>query len=52
MPQQRSPAEIQAEARSEETRQFGRQVRRVTRRKFTPRRRCALCWRACGVRCR
>ena len=36
MPQQRSPAEIQAEARSEETRQFVRRVRRVTRRKFTP----------------
>jgi len=36
VPQQRSPAEIQAEARSEETRQFVRRVRRVTRRKFTP----------------
>lgn len=36
MPHRRSPAEIQAEARTEETRQFVRQVRRVTRRKFTP----------------
>lgn len=36
MPRRRSPAEIQAEARTEETRQFVRQVRRVTRRKFTP----------------
>ena len=36
MPEERSPAEAQAEARSEETRQFVRRVRRVTRRKFTP----------------
>ena len=36
MPQQRSRAEIQAEARTEETRQFVRRVRRATRRKFTP----------------
>ncbi|MFQ5879084.1 MAG: transposase [Dehalococcoidia bacterium] len=36
MPQERTPAEVQAEARSEEARQFIRRVRRVTRRKFTP----------------
>lgn len=36
MPQERFPAEVRAEARSEETRQFVRQVRRVTRRKFSP----------------
>ena len=36
MPQERSPAEIQAEAKTEQTRQFVRQVRRVTRRKFSP----------------
>jgi transposase len=36
VPRRRCPAEIQAEARTEETRQFVRQVRRVTRRKFTP----------------
>jgi transposase len=34
--QERSPAEVQAEAKTEETRQFVRQVRRVSRRKFTP----------------
>jgi len=33
--QEGSPAEVQAEAKTEETRQFVRQVRRVTRRKFT-----------------
>ncbi len=36
MPQERSSAEIQAEAETEETRQFVRRVRRVTRRKFSP----------------
>ncbi len=36
MVQERSPAEVQAEAKTEETRRFVRQVRRVTRRKFTP----------------
>jgi transposase len=36
MPQERSPAEVQAEAKTEQTRQFVRQVRRVTRRKFSP----------------
>ena len=36
MPQERSPAESQAEAETEETRQFVRRVRRVTRRKFSP----------------
>ena len=36
MAQQRSPAEVQAEAKTEHTRQFVRQVRRVTRRKFSP----------------
>ena len=36
MLQERSPAEVQAEAKTEETHQFVRQVRRVTRRKFTP----------------
>jgi transposase len=36
VPEERSPAEAQAEARSEETRQFVRRVRRVTRRKFSP----------------
>ncbi len=32
----RTPAEIKAEASSEETKQFVRRVRRVTRRKFGP----------------
>lgn len=36
MPQERTPAEVRAEASSDETRQFVRRVRRVTRRKFTP----------------
>jgi len=36
MSQERSPAEVQAEAKTEQTRQFVRQVRRVTRRKFSP----------------
>ena len=36
MPQEHTPAEIKAEASSEETKQFVRRVRRVTRRKFTP----------------
>lgn len=36
MAEKRSPAEMRAEAATEETRQFVRQVRRVTRRKFTP----------------
>ncbi len=36
MPQDGTPAEIKAEASSEETRQFVRRVRRVTRRRFTP----------------
>ena len=36
MPQERSSAEIQAESETEETRQFVRRVRRVTRRKFSP----------------
>lgn len=36
MAQQRSPAEVQAEAKTEQVRQFVRQVRRVTRRKFSP----------------
>ncbi len=36
MPQDRSSAEIQAESETEETRQFVRRVRRVTRRKFSP----------------
>lgn len=36
MVQERSPAEVQADAKTEETRQFVRRVRRVTRRKFTP----------------
>jgi transposase-like protein len=35
MPQERSPPEVQAEAKTERTRQFVRQVRRVTRRKFS-----------------
>ncbi len=34
--EKRSPAEMRAEAETEETRQFVRRVRRVTRRKFTP----------------
>jgi transposase len=34
--EKRSPAEVRAEAETEETRQFVRRVRRVTRRKFTP----------------
>ncbi len=36
MPQEHTPAEIKAEASSEETKQFVRRVRRVTRRKFSP----------------
>lgn len=36
MPEKRTPAEVQAEAGTEEARQFVRRVRRVTRRKFTP----------------
>ena len=36
VPQERTPAEVRAEAGTEETRQFVRRVRRVTRRKFTP----------------
>jgi transposase len=36
VPQERTPAEIRAEASSDETKQFVRRVRRVTRRKFTP----------------
>ncbi len=36
MPQEHTPAEIKAEASGEETKQFVRRVRRVTRRKFTP----------------
>jgi transposase len=36
VPRERTPAEIRAEASSDETRQFVRRVRRVTRRKFTP----------------
>ncbi len=36
MSEKRSPAEVRAEAETEETRQFVRRVRRVTRRKFTP----------------
>lgn len=36
MPKERTPAEIKAEARSEETKQFVRRVRRFTRRKFGP----------------
>jgi transposase len=36
VPQERSSAEIQAESETEETRQFVRRVRRVTRRKFSP----------------
>ena len=36
MPKKRSAAEMLAEAGTEETRQFVRRVRRVTRRKFTP----------------
>ena len=36
MPQDGTPAEIKAEASSEETKQFVRRVRRVTRRRFTP----------------
>ena len=36
MRQERSPAEVRAEASSDETRQFVRRVRRITRRKFTP----------------
>ena len=36
MPQDGTPAEIKAEASSEETKQFVRRVRRVTRRKFSP----------------
>jgi transposase len=36
VPQERTPAEVRAEASSDETRQFVRRVRRVTRRRFTP----------------
>jgi transposase len=36
VPQGRTPAEVRAEASSDETKQFVRRVRRVTRRKFTP----------------
>jgi transposase len=36
VPQDGTPAQIKAEASSEETKQFVRRVRRVTRRKFTP----------------
>lgn len=36
MPQEHTPAQIKAEGSSEQTKQFVRRVRRVTRRKFTP----------------
>ncbi|NIN98553.1 MAG: hypothetical protein GTO49_26960, partial [Anaerolineae bacterium] len=36
MAEKRSSAEMRAEAETEETQQFIRRVRRVTRRKFTP----------------
>ena len=36
MPRKSSSAEVLAEAETDETRQFVRQVRRATRRKFTP----------------
>lgn len=36
MPKRRSTAELVAEATTDETRQFVRQVKRATRRKFTP----------------
>jgi hypothetical protein len=36
VPQERFPAGVQAGAKTEQTRQFVRQVRRVTRRSFTP----------------
>ena len=36
MPRKSSTAEVLAEAETDETRQFVRQVRRATRRKFTP----------------
>jgi transposase len=36
VPQDGTPAQIKAEASNEETKQFVRRVRRVTRRKFTP----------------
>jgi transposase len=36
VPQDGTPAQIKAEASNEETKQFIRRVRRVTRRKFTP----------------
>ncbi len=36
MPKERTPAEIKAEAASEETKQFARRLRRVTRRNFGP----------------
>ncbi len=42
MPQDRTPAEIRAEANSEETKQLVRRVRRVTRRKFSPQEKAAV----------
>ncbi|MDP2949750.1 MAG: transposase [Chloroflexota bacterium] len=36
MLQERSPAEVQAEVKTEQTRRFVRHARRITRRKFTP----------------
>ncbi len=42
MPQDRTPARTRAEANSEETKQFVRRVRRVTRRTFTPEEKVAV----------
>jgi hypothetical protein len=50
--QQRSPSQVRAQAKTKETRQFVRQVRRLTRRKSTPRRRCASCQGPSEVACR
>ncbi len=52
MPQEHTPEEIKAEASSEETNQFVRRVRRVTRRKFTPEEkvRVVLEWFRCEVK--
>jgi hypothetical protein len=52
VPQERSSAEIQAESETEETRQFVRRVRRVTRRKFSPEEKVRVVLEGSGLRSR
>ena len=46
MVQQTTDQSWQAEARSEETKQFIKDIKRITRRKFTAKRRFVLYWKA------